>query len=93
MREITRMSGCAECGSFGPPGEYHPHAFCVLVKAIGSTPARMAINAVLDYGRKLERLGLPNTATIGETHRIEDARQREHERAQTAVKRKKPKRT
>lgn len=60
-----KRSRCAACGAWGPPGEYHPHAYCLLFRATGSeAAARAELNAVLNYGRKLERLKLPNDAPI-----------------------------
>lgn len=56
---------CILCGTIGLPAEYHPYAFCVLAKVIGSERARENINAVLDHGRALERAGLPNDTRIG----------------------------
>lgn len=56
---------CQVCKAFGPAREYHPHAFCLMVIATGNSDgARVNLNAVLDYGRKLERLKLPNDAPI-----------------------------
>lgn len=51
-------SRCAECGAWGPVREYHPFAYCQLVKAIGEKAARANIDAVVEYGRKLERAAL-----------------------------------
>ncbi len=50
-----KRSICAECGAWGPVKEYHPFAYCVLVKAIGEKAARANIGDVVEYGRKLER--------------------------------------
>jgi len=50
-----KRSRCAECGAWGPVREYHPFAYCQLVKAIGEKAARANIDAVVEYGRKLER--------------------------------------
>lgn len=49
---------CLECGAWGPANEYHPFAYCVLIKAIGQAAARANIDAVVEYGRKLERAHL-----------------------------------
>jgi hypothetical protein len=58
-------SGCAFCGAWGPTGEYHPYAYCMLIKqGLGPDQARANINAVLDHGRKLERLAVPNDSPI-----------------------------
>jgi hypothetical protein len=62
----NERSQCTACGGWEAPGLYHPHPFCVLVQHYkGDTDrARQAINAVLDWGRKLERHSLPNEARI-----------------------------
>jgi hypothetical protein len=41
---MTNQS-CRECGHFGPADEYHPFAFCVLIKA-GQDPHRVVSEAV-----------------------------------------------
>ena len=63
-KPIRVMTNCSLCGAVGDPADYHPHAFCVLVKTLGSHSARANLNAVLDHGRALERLGLPNDASL-----------------------------
>lgn len=74
-RQTTERSRCTACGGHEAPGLYHPHAFCVLVQHyngdVGS--ARLSIDAVLNYGRRLERLGLPNDSRIGTVHQTEEA--------------------
>ncbi len=57
MSDSTR-SICLECGAWGPVNEYHPFAYCMLVKAIGQESARANIDDVVAYGRKLERAHL-----------------------------------
>lgn len=67
MSTKTPHTRCMTCGAWGPPGRYHPHAFCVLVAHYRGdvSAARMALDAVLDFGRKLERFKLPNDTSIG----------------------------
>lgn len=59
-------SQCTVCGAWEVSGLYHPHAFCVLVAHyrgdVGA--ARLTLDSVLDWGRTLERNGLPNGARI-----------------------------
>lgn len=63
---LPRTTRCAACGANEPPLIYHPYAMCVLVAHYKGDvrAARAALNAALDYGRQLERLGLPNDAPI-----------------------------
>lgn len=64
-----KETACTACGMLGPPAEYHPMAYCLLARQVGSKGARANINAVIDYGRMLERFGLPNDAPITATLR------------------------
>lgn len=65
MKEKEDRSACTFCGAWGPTGEYHPYAYCLLIKqGLSEEQARANIGAVLDHGRKLERLKLPNNAPI-----------------------------
>lgn len=65
----SERTQCQQCRAWGPPGEYHPFTFCLLVKATGDAEvARAHINAILEYGRRLERLKLPNDAPISLVH-------------------------
>jgi hypothetical protein len=64
-----KETACTACGMLGSPAEYHPMAYCLLARQVGSKAARANINAVIDYGRMLERFGLPNDAPITATLR------------------------
>jgi hypothetical protein len=63
----NERSQCTVCGAWEAPGLYHPHAFCVLVAHYRGdvAAARLTLDSILDWGRKLERHGLPNSARIG----------------------------
>lgn len=62
--QVGKHTTCTLCGHTGPVAEYHPYAFCMLVKAIGPVSARANLNAVLDHGRALERAGKRNNTPI-----------------------------
>jgi len=61
-----KRTECKCCGAWGPANQYHPYAFCLLVKARGgdTKAARIDLNSVIDWGRRLERAKLPNSASI-----------------------------
>ncbi len=67
---VGKEATCSLCRTTGPVAEYHPYAFCMMAKAVGRESARANLNAVLDYGRKLERLGMPNDAPIAAVREI-----------------------
>lgn len=62
---MSKRTQCQRCLAWGLPGEYHPFSFCLLVEVTRDAEvARAHVNAILDYGRKLERLKLPNDTPI-----------------------------
>ncbi len=68
---VGKEATCSLCRTSGLVAEYHPYAFCVMAKAVGRESARANLNAVLDHGRALERLGLPNSAPISAVREID----------------------
>jgi len=49
------------------PGEYHPYAACVMFRQVrNGDKVRSYLHQIMDRGRELEQLGLPNTATLGQ---------------------------
>lgn len=57
---------CRQCGmTLNDSAEYHPYPACLMYRQVPrANSVRLHLSQVLEWGRELERLGLPNDANI-----------------------------
>ena len=71
-RGPKQFTHCGECGMSIGEVDFHPYPACVMFRQVKQgEKVESYLRQIIQWGRRLERVGLPDNATVGQMTKAE----------------------